>query len=482
MKYMQFLLFLSLVASINYSQASSFGYSGQDGSNGYSGTDGIDARNVTVTAGTAYEFVLNGTNGSAGGNGSSGSSASSCFQDTGHSDEYGADGGDGGSGGHGGRGGDGGSVSIFYKDINTLKQITIENQGGFGAEGGYGAESGYGCSCSTSSWSHRTCSDVQRCSTSQNCSSERICEETGETRTEGGVTAPVRSCFDRRSCSPVESCHTENVCTSNSYSCSSGSSGSTGSRGGFGRDGYWGSIKLIKDIVKVPAQSPTSTITLVDIVESPVKLTKQIWETKTNGKELFSKKSLISGSYIEFIKLAKRDFKVIWNASRSIESLGAVSLNISFDGEKISHSLKGDILLDSSITEEEGATVLVINNAYRADELKELEIASTKGHGKRLVITIRDKASLSMVVKTEVSLQFVWRRTIGGWHVTYDQKVPADKMNIFADRIEINVGELGINPKHIKRKRRVRYTLKMKRSFGDSSTNAKLFQDKIKLY
>ena len=65
--------------------------------------------------------------------------------------------------------------------------------------------------------------------------------------------------------------------------------------------------------------------------------------------------------------------------------------------------------------------------------------------------------------------------------MTYDKLVPKDKMSIYADRIEIRVGELGINPKHIKKRRRVRYTLNMKRSFGNSSTRAKLHQSKIKL-
>jgi hypothetical protein len=54
-------------------------------------------------------------------------------------------------------------------------------------------------------------------------------------------------------------------------------------------------------------------------------------------------------------------------------------------------------------------------------------------------------------------------------------------MNVFADRIEIRVGELGIESKYIKKRRRVRYTLNIKRSFGDNSTNVELSQDKIKL-
>jgi hypothetical protein len=481
MNHLRLLIVLCLATFSNQLLASKFGYSGSSGSDGYNGVNGIDAQSVSISANQAQTFILNGTNGSGGGDGSRGSSASSCYQSQGHSDEYGADGGNGGDGGYGGRGGDGGSVTVFYKNLNELKNITIQNQGGLGAVGGHGAEGGYACTCSTYSWSHRTCRDVQRCTESQSCSTERICEETGETRTEDGTTAPVRRCFDRRRCSPVRSCRTVNECTSTSYSCSSGDNGSHGSRGSHGRNGYWGTIKLVKDITSIPSHSPEQSYSLAELVAGSVNLSKQIWETNTDGKSLFAASSVISGSYIEFIELAQRQFKVVWLASRSIESIGAVSLDLSFDGETISHSINGDVLFESALVEQEGVTVLTITNAYKADELKELEIVSTKGYGKNLSIILKDKAGLSSIVKTDINLQFVYKRKLGRWFVTYDALVPSDKISFFDDRIEIRVGELGINYKHIKRKRKVRYTLRMKRSFGDSSTNVKLYQSKIKL-
>ena len=480
MKTFQLLLMFCLMTFAGPSFAS-FGYSGSSGSDGYRGSNGTDAQPVITNANSAQSYVLNGTDGTGGGDGSSGSSASSCYQSQGHSDEYGASGGNGGDGGDGGRGGDGGDVTIFYKNISELSSIYIENEGGNGAPGGSGSYGGDGCSCSTYSWSHTTCSDVERCSTSENCTSQRICEETGETRTEGGVSAPVRRCFDRRSCNPVRSCHTENVCNTESYSCSSGSDGSHGSTGSYGRHGYWGNIRLVKDITAIPAQSFSASVSLAESLRVKTKLTKQIWEERNNGKEIFANGSIISGNYSEFVKLAKRDFIVVWEAERDFTELGAVSFDIQFDGTKIAHKTKGEVFFESTVTETETATVLTITNAYKTSELRNLEIQSTRGYGSQLKITIRDKEALNLIVKSEVSLQFVYRRTFGGWRVAFDGKIDASKMKVFADRIEIRVGDLGIDPKFIKKRRRVRYTLNIKRSFGDNSTNVELFQDKIKL-
>lgn len=472
-------MLLSMSISMN---AFSFGSSGSDGSSGRDGANGIDAPEKTVIASAgSFELILNGTNGSNGSNATAGSSASGCYQPTGFSDEYGADGGDGGSGGDGGRGGDGGAVTIFYKSQAELKNIYIENQGGFGAEAGYGAEGGYGCSCSTSSWSHTRCENVESCSTSETCSSERVCEDTGTTRTQDGHTAPARVCHDRRTCTPTRSCHTENVCTDYRFSCSSGSNGRSGSKGSNGRDGYWGNIKLVKNITELPGEYPTTSISLINASESDIELTKQIWVAKTGLKALIADGSIISNNYSEYIKLAHRKFRFVWDVERDISSFSDMKISLNFDGEKIDFNIEGEDFLQFTSEEIEGVTLVTVTSAYKTSEIKNLEIYDTKGYGKDLVLVIKDNESISNLVKTEISLQFVFKPFIGFWNVVFDGKVAKEFINIYPDRIEVLAGKLGIDSKYIKRKKKVRYTLKVKRSFGNNSTSLELFQSKIKL-
>lgn len=459
-----------------------FGSSGSDGSNGRDGKNGIDAESKIIAAFEgSFELILNGTNGSLGGNATAGSSAYNCYQSTGFSNEYGASGGDGGIGGDGGRGGDGGATTIFYKSISDLKNIYIENQGGFGAQGGYGASGGYGCSCSTYSWTKTRCENVERCTTSQNCSTRRVCTDTGTTRTQDGRTAPARVCHDRRTCSPTRSCSTDRVCKDYSFSCSSGSNGRTGRDGYKGRDGYWGKIRLIKDIEELPIETPSSTISLVEASKFDVELSKQIWESKTGIKEFLAEGSVVSGDYSEFIKLAERKFRLVWSVERPVSDFPKMEFALNFDGEKVNFKIKGEAFLQYTTQEVEGVTIVEVTNAYKTSEIKNLEIYDTRGNGDDLVIVIKDSESISHLVKTEVSLQFVYKPFIGFWQVVFDEKVKKEFVNIYPDRIEILVGKLGINPKFIKRKKKVRYTVKLKRSFGNNSTSLELFQSKIKL-
>jgi len=472
---------LVLVCVLSGAHAFGFGYSGSDGS---SGTDGYDGRNgediITIVDGSEQSFSLNGTNGTSGSNGSSGSSASSCYQDTGHSNEYGASGGDGGRGGDGGAGGRGGDLTFFYKDIKDLKNIFIENQGGYGAPGGYGSAGGYGCSCSTYSWSHEVCSTSESCTTTESCSTERVCEETGATRTENGQTAPIRRCHDRRTCTPSTSCRPVTTCSNESYSCSDGSDGSSGRDGYHGQDGRYGHIKLVKNITELPGELLSLKTTFKEASSVDLEMAKQIWVSKSGIKSLLSENSNVSDSYSEYSHLATRKFRFVWAAKRSMDEFNSLAIELSYDGEKINFSLPKELFIEKEVEQVDGITIVTVTKLFKKDELEKLKISETKSYGKKLQLLVKDEAGVSSDVETKVRLQFVHKKLLS-WYVVYDKEVPAKNLDITDDKIIVNVGELGIPSEYIKKNKRVRYTLWIGRKFGDNSTTVNLHQGKIKL-
>ena len=197
-------------------------------------------------------------------------------------------------------------------------------------------------------------------------------------------------------------------------------------------------------------------------------LSKQIWESKSGAKKLFATNSAIRNGYSEFVKLAKGSLSLIWEAKRN--------------GEKVSFKVSGEDFLQYETKVEGTKTNVIVKQAYKKSEISNLNIESTKGYGEKLKIKIADKAMLTELIKTSVKLQFVYKPRLLGWRVVYDKTVPADALELTAEGIVINVGKLGINPKFVKRKRKVRYTVWVGRSFGNNSTKIKLHQSKLKLY
>ncbi len=466
MKKFCFLMALCVVTGSSYA----FGIKGSDGSNGSPGVNGRNGEDVSVHAsGEKRVFILNGTNGTNGQDADYGSNAYSCSYSEGYGNEYGADGGDGGNGGSGGDGGRGGDVVIYYTDIAKLKQITIENQGGYGAFGGRGADGGFGCQCHSSSWS------LESCRTEQSCSTERVCEDTGTTRTQDGVTAPARVCHDRRTCTPVTSC------TTDTYHCSDGSDGSHGRNGSDGVDGRWGQISLVRNLKKLPEQFPSGDFDVLELSTKEILLSKRIWKVKSGATELFSHDSVISDSYREFVRLATKKFKLVWKAESSVEKFKANRFKVSFDGFKVYFKDEGEDFLEYDVTEEEDTVIVTVTKAFKKEEVTKLKVDGTSGYGKNLVISIKDSAGVSTEVMNKVKLQFVHRSWLM-WYVVYDKEVPAHALEITDDEIKIKVGELGILPKAIKRRKKVRFTVKVERSFGNNTTEIEEFFGPVKLY
>lgn len=481
------LMSLFMAASTNFfgaleGRAFAFGVSGKDGARGSHGADGKQGEDIGVFAnGEARQFYLNGSNGSLGGDGSSGSDAYACSYSEGYGNEYGASGGDGGDGGDGGAGGRGGDITVFYTDIAKIKSITLESQGGYGAPGGYGSTPGYGCECYSSSWSRESCH------TEQSCSSTRVCEDTGTTHTQDGRTAPARVCHDHRVCRPVTSCST------NYYSCSDGSDGRKGSDGAQGKDGRWGRISLVKNLKKLPKEKSFVSFDVSSFVqgeagaqesgEKPATalLKKQIWKNKKGAKNLFAEGSLIQDSYREYVRLAERKLRLVWEASSPVEKFKGNKFFVEFDGEKFEIKTEGDDFLKYDVQEKAGETLVTVSEAFKKADIEKLKVQGTKGYGDNLVISIKDEAGLSSIVKSEIKLEFVHKSWFS-WFVVYNETVPANALSFSDGEIKIHVGKLGIMYKAIKRRKKVRFTVYIKRSFGNNSTSVKEFYGPVKLY
>lgn len=451
------LLVMSLLMWSGLAWSYNFGFPGRDGRNGYNGRNGDQGRSVTVNAeGQALTLNLQGSDAADAGSGENGSDASSCFQRRGRFNERGANGGSGGDGGNGGNGGSGGDVTVYYKNAADLKNIFINNEGGRAGRAGRGGYAGRGCDCYDRTWSHRICRTEQR------CSERRVCDSNNQ------------NCRTQRTCRPV------NICRNEIYTCTDGMRGRDGRHGIAGNNGEYGQLKLVQGRDQIPTEHPQVTLTIGQLERADFVLSKQVWRLKNDAHSLFAPGSNISGKYQEFVELRTRMVGVKWNAARDMEDFKDYKIGLQFDGQKLLMDMPEGLFINYELKNNYQNTVIIINDVYTTAELSNLAIASTQGYGSNLVITVNDKANVSDQVKNEVKLQFAHRKW-RIWYEVYDRVVPAEFVDASADKLEVHVGKLGIPSAYIARGKLVRYTLWIKRSFGNNVTEVKLNQSAINL-
>ena len=453
---MKYVLLFSLLLSTNI-WSYTFGIQGRDGQSGRSGALGSDGQSITFYASSDFRTLyLNGEDGSDGTDGYNGSDAYACNQRMGRFNEIGARGGNGGYGGNGGNGGDGGDITIFYQSDDDLKNITVQNKGGVAGRGAYGGSPGQGCFCYQRSWTHRVCRTVSQ------CRDRRVCDTNGQ------------NCRTQRDCRPVRRCHTEY------YSCANGQAGGNGRNGRNGRDGSFGKVNLVKSLNSLPAQNPRATLTIGQLSQSDFVLSKRIWSRRSDGHSRLGNGSVISGQYREFVKLAVHKVGIKWNSNRNIDQFKNFQIAAVFDGHEVAFNMPHGVLIDYELVKNGDSTAIVVNDIFTEDEVKQLEILSTKGYGNSLEVIVKDGFKVSDKVTNKVKLQWVHRKW-RIWYVVYDQVVPTEFIDVDSESIKVSVGRVGIGRTYINRGKLIRYTLWIKRSLGNRTIEVKLHQPAMNL-
>lgn len=426
-----------LVLSLSFA-AFGFGTPGEGGYSGQGGYNGQNGEDVSVLVdGRALELRLDGTDGTPGGNATNGESASGCYFSPGVGREYGAAGGSGGHGGDGGSGGRGGHATFFIKNISDLSAIFLSQIGGKGAPGGQPGIGGAGCGCSPSSWQAQTCDTRRTCSESGGCSESR-------------------------------------TCTDRTFTCTPGADGYPGNTGAHGGHGGMGSIRIVKGITTLPQENPYAEISLKALKEKPLELSKQIWEQKTGAKKLFANNSNVQDSYSQFVKKAERTLILDWKVDREFSAFENEKFTVAFDGEKFSLKYLGQHLLKTKVIEGDTSTVLLIEEAFRLEDIMLINVLGIEGTQSKTSISIKDMSGLNLRVKTTIHMTLDHKHWLKGWTQGFSGNIPTTALEITAGGIKVNVGKLGIKDKILKKGSKVRFRMTISRSLETMSKDLQI--------
>ncbi|MBW4605060.1 MAG: collagen-like protein [Calothrix sp. FI2-JRJ7] len=345
------------IASRNY------GTSGSDGSDGRPGRDGVSGQSQSIVAnGSPINLDLSGKDGEDGEDGERGSSAYCSHQSNEDHDIQAASGGDGGDGGKGGDGGDGGLLTVYFNNLEELKQIFVRASAGEGGGGGRGASGAQGCNCRKKDW------EIEKC--------------------KGTPGSP------------------DYKCTKKKYRCTDGHDGSYGSNGSNGRKGDLGRLKIIKSKETLAPDIFKMTVPISELASKQFNLSKNKWDTKTGATALLAPGSVINDEYQEFDKRLEATFALQWLDKQPITRFTESATIILNDNNQVDITFPEDLWIDGNSKTEGNVTKYTLSYAVPKKDVTRLAVAEFAGAGENLNIKLVDLGGRSDIINTQFRIKY----------------------------------------------------------------------------
>jgi len=419
---------------VNSTIANYFGNTGRFGIDGAKGRNGERGSDFTIfAAGEAIDLDLSGKDGGDGQDGNNGYHAICYGSFYNNHNIYGASGGNGGNGGDGGDGGDGGQLTVYYNNLEDLKQIYVQAVGGKGGDPGRGGYGGRGCRCAFFTWTRRVCRRVR------------------------GYRGYRR-------------------CYLYTYYCRNGRDGIQGRDGQKGRDGRLGRLKLINGSELLAEDRPTAEVNLSQLQDRTVLLSRNIWQTKNGAKLLLASGSEIDDRYFEFVERLEKNFELVWNAKQPLTGLGEENLTVTLENNRqIKVVSPEDVWLAGTIAELEDKTQYIVTAVVRRSEVTKLTRADFTGNQSDLNFVLVDRANKSDFLETEFEITYRTTKDSDrfdrnpNYKTRYQGKIPSELVRRDRNRFVLNIGKLPIEEKFLRSGVPIEIELVITRSLGARS-------------
>ncbi len=437
------LTFLTLILSLlTISSASAFerqfGLDGRSGAHGMNGWTPSTPADRTIFAGPTFvNLNLSGQDGEDGTDGKNGEDAAYCHQPyRPENDLRGARGGYGGNAGNGGNGGSSASLIVYFQNIEDIKNIFVNAAPGKGGQAGTYGRGGRGCRCYDHFWT------VEHCTTTVDGNG-----------------------------------NTHQTCYSDHYRCRDGRDGKRGSSGTNGFDGGMGDIYLIESPALLEATLPAANVPMVSMTNGPFTLSNLQWSVQPGATGLFAPGSYIKNSFYLYEGRIEKELQFIWNADRPLADFAGLNVYVTLDQSgALTVRFPSDLWLDYEVMENAGTTEIIVNNAFKSLEVKNLELTSISGVGTDLIAVVTDHSAISHLINTSFDIKYFVKG-----YIYYNSKfigpVTPELIDVTAEALTIRVGQLPIKAKYLKKGKKIRIRLITKRRFNGYETELEVVKN-----
>lgn len=248
------------------------------------------------------------------------------------------------------------------------------------------------------------------------------------------------------------------------YGGSGCNGGSDGSDGSSGRDGYNGSkgyLYLVASPNEYSRDITSHSSSIEKLTSSSAQMILNYWDSKSGANDLLAQGSVIQDKYYEFIKVNKMNVSILWDSNKLQTDYNQTNLYFSFDGEKIEVTFH-NTFVDYVVEYSEGGASIIIKNIYKRDELLDFSDFTISGQRQNLVLKLKANSSDLVIEDLDLGVEVFKKRFLSKHYVSvHNQRSAKDIVNISKNEIVINLGQLPINSRFLKRKKYIEVNVTM---------------------
>jgi hypothetical protein len=243
-----------------------------------------------------------------------------------------------------------------------------------------------------------------------------------------------------------------------------------------------GKLTLINSNQPLAPDRLSASVSMAELKDRGLSLSKNIWETRTGAASLFMPGSIIGDRYSELVERIEKSVVLIWNAPQSFQPFAnkIITLNLQ-DDRSVAIKFPEDLWMETSMLERGNVAELFIFNMLEAKEATQLESKGLSGLGLALQLELIDKAQRSDIISTQFKIKYsISRSSEASYRRVYDYtlkyvgEVPPQFIRYSGNRFIIDIGQLPIDPQYLEANTAVEVQIEATRSFGNNSANQKI--------
>ena len=223
----------------------------------------------------------------------------------------------------------------------------------------------------------------------------------------------------------------------------------------------------------LPSDRPFASAGVSRIDGTPYALSKHVWSSRSGSSARLAPGSIVANSYREYQRTVTGTMNVFWDgffpASRFPSSSATISIS---DSGSMDIGFSDEIWVEGTKEVSGTTTNFFVSNAVLESDVDDLKSGGLLKTEKDLELIVIDSSGVSEIVNTvwDIKIEAEDRFRRGRLKKVFDGVVPQNLISSERGRrFVLELGQLDLDTKKLKRNTEVRVTVKARRSFGGKS-------------
>ena len=258
--------------------------------------------------------------------------------------------------------------------------------------------------------------------------------------------------------------------------------------GSAGQKGERGRLRLINQPQPLPPEQPTVTLSLADLDDRTLDLSKHLWETRPGATARLAPGSTVADEYLNFVSRLEETVRLQWQASPNpVQSqVDQVLVSLNQQGE-VELDFGSEVWVDYTSQRQDGGLEIAIAALVPVDDVTDMALGRVVTDDNGLNLQVIDRAGHADTLETTFHIHY--RSAPAGalheprprWQTRYEGEVPAELVTRDHNRFVIDLSQLPIEAQYQRSGTPVNIEITATRSLGDrAKTQTLRWQDQLR--